>query len=269
MINEKNAYKDDLLNTTWLGEVVDIEDPLMIGRIKVNVFGKFDSLLPEDIPWAYPGINNVSGSDSGGGFHSVPKLKSVVSIKFDCGNIYHPEYFFHQSISNEVKEEIKDSYPNSHVLLYDTITEEFVKVFFTEKKGLMLDYKSSQINILPDKSIVVQSASGDSKIEITDDGKINITQKSDITITCDGELKIKTAKDTSIDCKNANIKASGKTIVDSPKIELGKGATQSVIKGNLFMSYFNSHMHPTPAGPAGPPIMPMTPSTLSQISSTK
>ena len=269
MINESNAYKDDLLNTSWLGTVVDIEDPLMIGRIKVNVFGKFDDLLPEDIPWAYPGICNTAGSTSGSGSHSVPKLDSIVSIKFDCGNIYHPEYFFHQSISEEVKAEIKDSYPNSQVLLYDTITEGFVKVFFTEQKGLMLDYKSSQINILPDKSIIIKSATGDSKVEITDDGKINITQKSDITITCEGEVKIKSSKDTSIDCKNANIKSSGKTIVDSPKIELGKGAAESVIKGDVFKSYFDTHMHPTPAGPSSPPIIKMPDISLSKITKTK
>ena len=40
----KNSYKDNLDGTVWLGEVVDIADPLKIGRVKVKVFGKFSNL---------------------------------------------------------------------------------------------------------------------------------------------------------------------------------------------------------------------------------
>jgi hypothetical protein len=151
----QNGYKDDLVGTSWIGEVVDIEDPQKVGRIRVKVYGKFDDLEKESIPWAYPGTNNTAGSASGGGFHSVPKLGSIVSIKFDNGNIYHPEYFFNQKISDEVKEEISGSYANSHVIIYDSVTEGSLKIFFTEEKGLMLDYKGTQINIKPDKNIDV------------------------------------------------------------------------------------------------------------------
>jgi hypothetical protein len=163
------SYKDDLLNTTWLGEVVDINDPQKIGRIKIKVYGKFDSLETESIPWAYPGNNNTGGSKSGGGFHSVPKLGSIVSVKFDNGNIYHPEYFFNQKISDEAKEEISGSYENSHVIIYDTVTEGSLKIFFTEQKGLMLDYKGTQINIKPDKNI-------------------DITTTTDINIKCENMI---------------------------------------------------------------------------------
>jgi hypothetical protein len=157
-MNSQNGYKDDLVGTSWLGEVVDIEDPQKVGRIRVKVYGKFDDLEKESIPWAYPGTNNTAGSASGGGFHSVPKLGSIVSIKFDNGNIYHPEYFFNQKISEEVKTEISNSYSNAQVLVYDTVTEGSLKIFFTEEKGLMIDYKSNQINIKPDNSITIKSS---------------------------------------------------------------------------------------------------------------
>ena len=149
----RNAYKDNLDGTTWLGEVVDIADPLKIGRVKVKVFGKFDQIPTEDIPWAYPGNNSTGSSATGGGFFSVPKLKSMVSVKFDNGNLYHPEYFFTQKISDEVKAEIENSYDNAHIIIYDTVTEGKLKIFFTEEKGLMIDYKETQINIKPDKTV--------------------------------------------------------------------------------------------------------------------
>ena len=145
MINDQNAYADDLLATSWLGEVMDVADPQKMGRIKVKVFGKLDDIPVDDMPWAYPGNNHTGGSDTGGGFYSVPKVGSLVSIKFDCGNLGHPEYFFLQNISDQLRDEIKGSYTNAHSLIYDTITEGFVKVYFTEQKGLMLDYKNSQI----------------------------------------------------------------------------------------------------------------------------
>jgi hypothetical protein len=252
MINDQNAHEDDLLATSWLGEVMDVEDPQKMGRVKVKVFGKLDEIPTEDIPWAYPGNNHTGGSATGGGFISVPKKGSLVSVKFDCGNLQHPEYFFLQNISDELKEEIKESYTNAHSIIYDTVTEGSVKIYFTEKKGLMIDYKQSQINIKPDKSIDLHTASGKSKIELLDDGTININASENVFVKC----------------KTADVTASTKAIIDSPKIELGRGATESVIQGNIFKEIFNNHIHPTPAGPSLKPVTPMDPS-LSKVSTTK
>ena len=234
----RNAYKDNLDGTTWLGEVVDITDPLKIGRVKVKVYGKFDQIPTADIPWAYPGNNFTGSSATGGGFFSVPKLNSIVSVKFDQGNLYHPEYFFTQKISDEVKAEIENSYENAHIIIYDTITDGKLKIFFTQEKGLMLDYKETQINIKNDKSILIKTASGDSKVEILDDGKMNITQKSDITIKTDTNVIIDHAK----------------------TIELGKGAVEKLVLGDSFMALYNSHTHIGNLGaPTSPPIVPMIP----------
>lgn len=152
---EHDFYGDDNKNNTWLGEVIDIEDPLKSGRIKIKVFGKFDLLSKEDTPWAYPANISNAGSASGGSSFSVPKLGSIVSVKFDNGNIYHPEYYYHQKLSDEALAEIENSYPNAHIIIYDTVTEGSLKIFFTEEKGLMLDYKENQINIKPDNNIVI------------------------------------------------------------------------------------------------------------------
>jgi len=36
----------------YLGEIVDINDPRKEGRARIKVFGLFDSIETEDIPWA-------------------------------------------------------------------------------------------------------------------------------------------------------------------------------------------------------------------------
>jgi hypothetical protein len=167
----------------------------------------------------------------------------VLSVKFDNGNIYHPEYYFHQKLSDEAQAEIENSYTNAHIIVYDTVTAGALKIFFTEEKGLMFDYQQTQINIKNDKSVLIQTASGNSKVEILDDGKMNITQKGDITV-----------------------KSDGKVIIDhSSAIELGAGASEKVVLGDTFMSLFNSHTHVGNMGaPTSPPTAPMTPTHLSQ-----
>lgn len=76
-------------------------------------------------------------------------------------------------------------------------------------------------------------------------------------------------KAASINIANDNlitIKTDNKVVIDSPNIELGKDASQSLIKGNQFMTLFNSHTH---AAAGTPPVTQMTPNYLSQWSKTK
>ena len=46
--------RDDIKGTHWIGEVVDNADPSNLGRCRVKVFGKFDDLPDDSIPWATP-----------------------------------------------------------------------------------------------------------------------------------------------------------------------------------------------------------------------
>ena len=62
---------DDLKTMNWLGEVMENNDSEKLGRIKVKVYGKFDLLETEAIPWAYPSNHITGGSASGSGFFSV------------------------------------------------------------------------------------------------------------------------------------------------------------------------------------------------------
>lgn len=157
----EDLFEDNILGTDWIGEVVDIEDPKEEGRIKVKVFGKFDGLETEHIPWARSRINIGGGSTSGSGYHSVPKLGSTAAVVFTNGNIYEPEWYTLQHISDELKEEITgDNYLNAHSLIYDTEIEGSLKLFYTTEVGLMIDFNESQVNIRPDQSVFITFASG-------------------------------------------------------------------------------------------------------------
>jgi len=61
---EQELFEDNLKDTVWIGEVVDIDDPLKDGRVKVKVFGKFDKLENDVIPWARPWNMFTAGSEA-------------------------------------------------------------------------------------------------------------------------------------------------------------------------------------------------------------
>ena len=277
ILNNK-LKSNNLNNTQWIGIVEDVNDDLSEGRCKVRVFGKMDQRInPGDptsefviptraLPWARPALSFSGGSSSGGGSFSIPKLGAIVRVTFDNGSYYSPVY--HQSIypSDEVKEELGNSYGNSHFLIYDTafglvnsngeiINErdgESIKVFFTEESGLVMDYStavgSSKVSIKPDNSIEIINANGDSIIMLND---------GNITFNHSAKFTINATDNTEINCKDSIINADNVIINHSNSIELGKGANERVILGDSFLTLFNNHTHIGNLGAVTSPPSPL------------
>lgn len=167
-----------------LGEIVDIEDPLKKGRARVRVFGFFDELAIEDIPWADQ-ISGLSFSSSrGSGTITVPRLGAVVNAQFDGSNYYKLFYEFEKETSPELLAEISDSYEGAQSLIYDTEAvnsngDTGLKLFFTRGengKGFISDFGGSMLNLRMDSSVYLNSNSkipGANIIHIKD-GKISL-----------------------------------------------------------------------------------------------
>jgi len=133
MATEKELEKDDIRDTHWLGEIVDNKDPRNLGRCKVKVYGKFDLLETESIPWATPMNRDHVGA------HSIPRIGDIVSVRFDNGNIYHPEYWFQINQNKELKADILDSSAEAHnvvSLVYDA--ERNVRIWWSPEDGLTM-----------------------------------------------------------------------------------------------------------------------------------
>lgn len=218
---------------SYIGVVEDNDDPLYKGRVKIRVFGQFDQKIDNDknkdfviptdcLPWARPDLKD-SGGIGGSGSFSIPKLGSIVSVYFADGNIYAPMYTGYITMSEDVIEEVKQSYKNSHVLLYDTCfgdkkngdeyfntrDGEHIKIFFTEKDGLVIDYKTPQHNSI-----------------------INIDKNNNINI------------ESEKDKYNVKISPDGTVNINATKIYLGEDATHQILKGDNFLKIFNTHIHP-------------------------
>lgn len=233
---------DDLDNKDWIGKVVDVNDPELMGRCKVRVFGVFDKLPDEHLPWSFPSANNTfAGGDGGYAFISVPKIGTLVKIRFANGDRYSPEYSGIVNISPSVQDEISGSYEGSHVLVYDV--DEDMKIFYTPGKGLRFALLQSNITINPDKSITIEHADSKSIIELNG---------PNITVSSQTEVKVTT--------ETATIEAKNVVVDHADTIELGKGAAERLVLGDTFLTLFNTHTHITgaPGAPTAPPSVPMT-----------
>jgi hypothetical protein len=228
---------------TYLGKVVDIKDPLYQGRAKINVYGIFDDVPVEDLPWAEQIAGMSFGGNFGGGNISIPKLGSVVAVHFEENNYYKLNYHYIKEMSRDLNEELKteNSYEGTHSMVYDNEAQPGVlKMIYTKSKGLVFQLGDATIQL-------------DTQNAGTDKEKLRV--------------KIKMNGD------EFRMEKSGgkqKVIIKSENIELGEGAVEKVILGNKFLQLYNQHTHPTGVGPSGVPIIPMVdPQHLSQVSKTK
>lgn len=164
----KELGKDNIRDTHWIGEVVDNEDPLLNGRCRVKVFGKFDLLPTESIPWASPMNRDLPGS------HAVPRVGDVVAIRFDNGNIYHPEYWFQVDQNSDLKSdvlEISESPQDVISIVYDA--ERNLRVYYSVEDGLVIttgtaNTEAPMIRLSPEGQIFLNS--GDIFIATNDGG---------------------------------------------------------------------------------------------------
>jgi len=159
-IAELEHFRTDDLSKTFIGEVVNNEDPLKIGRCRVRVFSKFDDLEIEDIPWAFPFYSDKFASTESGGFgsFSYPKIGTLVTVQFDNGDIYSPQYRTVEKINPEMQAEIAEDYVNAQVVTYDV--DEDLKILYTQGNGLLLWHKESFFRIDPATDLIHYHSSG-------------------------------------------------------------------------------------------------------------
>lgn len=138
-MNNNELFKDNLRDTHWLGEVVVNEDPLLKGRCRIKVFGKFDLIPDEFIPWASPMNRDSVGS------HHIPRVGDIVSVRFDNGNIYHPEYWFQVNQNQDLQKEVLEQSNEPHnvtSLIYDA--ERNLRIYHSPEDGLVITTADSK-----------------------------------------------------------------------------------------------------------------------------
>jgi len=139
----------DLKSQTFIGIVEDNKDPKKSGRCRVRVVNIFDQIPKDDIPWATP------WKDLNGNSFMVPEVGKIVTVIFDQGNIYKPEFIYSEHYNVNLESKINslsqnsndskklDDYTSMKALLYDHNTQ----IYVNESEGLKIDHKYNNIHI--------------------------------------------------------------------------------------------------------------------------
>jgi hypothetical protein len=222
----KKMFNRNLGDREWIGEILNIDDPLKMLRCKINIFGLFNDIDEDLLPWAFPSYSNGFSSSSGGfGSFDVPKVGTLVKVKFNGGDIYAPEYFAIQNINETIRNEISDDYTNAHVLCFDE--DEDLRVLYTQKQGVVIKMKDTLINIKANNDIFITNPNKDS-IELTNTGHLNIKTGNDITVETPTHV---------------NVKCDTMTVDAATRIDLGEGAAEQCVLGTTFKPMFDNHIH--------------------------
>lgn len=158
------------LNGFYRACVLDNEDPLKFGRVKLNVFGVYDNIASNSIPWAVPAFSIGFGSGLGYGNFSVPNIGSNVFVFFEAGDIYQPIYF--ASAPDGVHGLPTDritNYPNRNVIK----TPSGVSIYIDDHdKVIKLIHPTGKFIQMDGGGNITISASS---VSITSSGSINIS----------------------------------------------------------------------------------------------
>lgn len=116
---------EENIDDRYIGFVVNNNDPLKKGRIKVRTYNHFPANIPDtDIPWAIPDFS-YAGSTKGS--FIVPPVNTKVRIYFDRGDIYCPIYEAKGYSQNDLPSGILTNYPDT-MILYSTDQGEYFSI---------------------------------------------------------------------------------------------------------------------------------------------
>ena len=190
--------------TRWfLGSVVDLNDPSKLGRVKVRVFGVYDAIADEDLPWAQIVVPITQGVHEGKGqYLGILKGTQVFGLFLDGQNSQLPMVIGTVPKEGDENSKAEENYPQNKV--YETETGHFKEYDDTEGNGRIREEHRSgtHYEIHHDGSRVTEIVK-DNYTVVAGDDKLHVS--GNVTIIVDGG-------DTTIDC--SEVKMTGNLRVD-------------------------------------------------------
>lgn len=153
---------------TYLGVVEDNKDPKRVGRVKVRVYNVFDSLDVADLPWAKP------WKDLNGNGFNIPDIGKVVTVVFESGNEYKPEYIYSDHFNVNLEKKLLELKEPDYLTMKALIFDHKTQIYVNDDEGLKLDHKFNVINI-KESTIDVNLKDNFGKINL---GTANSTQRA-------------------------------------------------------------------------------------------
>jgi hypothetical protein len=166
--------------TRWfLGEVVNVkDDPLKLGRVKVRVFGVYDDIKDEDLPWAQIVVPITQGVHEGTGqYLGILVGTQVFGMFLDGQNSQLPMVIGTVPKEGDANSKALENYPQNKV--YETESGHYKEWDDTEgKERIREQHKSGTYYEIDKDGNMTIDATGDDVIKnitIKSSGQINVT----------------------------------------------------------------------------------------------
>lgn len=254
------------------GRVVDVNDPLQMGRVRVRVSPMFTDLPVADIPWAIPAWPlGSAGLDAG--HVNVPPAGTPVWVFFDAGDQHHPNYW---AVAGAAKDNGKTP------LTPEESRQKSGKAWASKLKALVKNIAKAKGGAWsepeprdPAKSKYplnrVYKTPGGMLVEIDDTPgarRINLYHAADSWLEFDetgttilhtaGDAVRVTLKDERVFVKENFDLTAGKAVgikapevtIEAQSINLGGVGMEPVPLGNQLVSWLAAHVHPADGAPA-------------------
>lgn len=190
----------DPATMTYIGNVVDNNDPKKLGRVRVQI-PLYADLKIESIPWAAPLLASHGNSQEYGGLN-VPELGAQVRVTFPSKDYTAPYYSGAELNETTRTTFFDDDYP--HTYGYKDSVGNFVRINKERGTAQFQHSSSTNVQVTPDGSIKVGLAGG--AYFIFDNGNnfdLNIGTL-DINGSADGSLSIDANNGIEVNCKQTN-----------------------------------------------------------------
>ena len=157
--------------TRWfLGSVVNVKDPMQLGRVRVKVFGVYDDIDDADLPWAQIVVPVTQGIHEGKGQNlGILVGTQVFGMFLDGKNSQLPMVIGTVPKEGDTNEKAKANYPSNKV--YETETGHFKeyddsgtgRIREQHKDGTYYEMKEDGIHIYGNTKVTIH---GKSEVEV-------------------------------------------------------------------------------------------------------
>jgi hypothetical protein len=269
------------------GVVEDINDPELLGRVKVRVphvygpVGSADSISTKDLPWALPAGLPAGGSGASGGISWLPEVGDQVYVQFLDGEPEKPVWFW----GNQAKPQ-RDKFKLHHYeggkpvragLTRYGHTLEFneASILVTSKSGYAAIFDEGENQY--EGSLRLQTPKGQS-LELSDLSESLEIIAPEIQVNVERAVTV-LAETIDLETFSGDLKlASGNSVKVNYENQLTFGAgVEPFVLGNQLVAFLenlrawllaHTHSNGNQGSPTGPPIVPWTPSPqTSQLTS--
>lgn len=250
---EINFKATSLTGRFFKGRVVDVNDPLKIGRIRVYVNGVHKNLEPTTIPWSLGANSCFSGSNSGG--IDIPPLNSRVWVLFCSEDLYSSLYFgASRDLSKQLGPEFLEDYPNCRGYI-----DDFGNLFVQNKvKGFIKSQLISGATICWDNNGLT--------IDTSNEGP-GVNEQG-LNITVRGPANLKCSKDFNVEAQNINFTTDNFKVASKTFVLGGTSSGEVSTSGSLKLEGSSVAIAPgggTSVNPERVPINDLTQRTKPEI----